>query len=48
VVAAATATRALPGVDGEPVPASMLHSASLAAIADLFAVVVPTSSAIQD
>lgn len=40
VVAAATATRALPGTDGEPVPAAALHAASLAAIADLFAVVV--------
>ena len=48
VVAAATATRALPGVDGDPVPASMLHSASLAAIADLFAVVVARTSDIPD
>ena len=40
VVAAATATRALPGVEGE-VPAAAVHSASLAAVADLFAVVVP-------
>ena len=40
VVAAATATRALPGTDGTPVPAAALHVASLAAIADLFAVVV--------
>jgi nicotinamidase-related amidase len=48
VVAAATATRALPGVDGDPVPASTLHSASLAAIADLFAVVVARTSEIPD
>lgn len=41
VVAAATATRALPGVGGEAVPASAVHAASLAAVADLFAVVVP-------
>lgn len=40
VVAAATATRALPGTDGTPVSAGALHAASLAAIADLFAVVV--------
>ncbi|MHA0288430.1 cysteine hydrolase family protein [Mycobacterium sp. C3-094] len=40
VVAAATATRPLPGVGGEPVPASALQAASLAAVADLFAVVV--------
>jgi nicotinamidase-related amidase len=46
VVAAATATRALPGLDGRPVPASTLHTASLAAIADLFAVVVSDAAAI--
>lgn len=40
VVAAATATRSLPGVGGEPVTASTLQSASLAALSDLFAVVV--------
>jgi nicotinamidase-related amidase len=48
VVAAATATRALPGVGGEPMPASILHSASLAAISDLFAIVVPDASTIPD
>ena len=48
VVAAATATRALPGVDGDPVPAGVLHSASLAAIADLFAVVIPDGSGLPD
>ncbi|CAN5802598.1 hypothetical protein BH10ACT9_BH10ACT9_36580 [soil metagenome] len=47
VVAAATATRSLPGVDG-PVPAAALHSASLAAVADLFAIVVPTASSVPD
>ena len=48
VVAAATATRALPGVDGPSVPAAVIHSASLAAIADLFAVVVADGSGIPD
>ena len=41
VVASATATRSLPGLDGE-VSAEALHTASLAGIADLFAVVAPT------
>ncbi|GAS96756.1 nicotinamidase-like amidase [Mycolicibacterium canariasense] len=40
VVAAATATRALPGPDG-PVAAATVQAASLAALSDLFAVVVP-------
>ena len=48
VVAAATATRTLPGVDGASVPAQALHTASLAAVADLFAVVVPKASDIPD
>lgn len=48
VVAAATATRTLPGVGGESVPAAALHTASLAAVADLFAVVVPNASDIPD
>jgi len=48
VVAAATATRALPGVGDESVPAAAMQSASLAAMADLFAVVVPDSTAIPD
>ena len=47
VVAAATATRALPGPDGA-VPASSLQSASLAGIADMFAVVVPDANGIPD
>jgi nicotinamidase-related amidase len=44
VVAGATATRALPGLAGELVPAAALQSASLAGIADLFGIVVPTAS----
>jgi nicotinamidase-related amidase len=48
VVSGATATRALPGADGEPVSAAALQAASLAAMADLFAVVVPKSSEIPD
>jgi len=48
VVAAATATRSLPGIGGEQVPASVIQEASLAGIADLFAVVVPSASAIGD
>jgi nicotinamidase-related amidase len=47
VVASATATRALPGVDGRPVAPSALQVASLAALADLFAVVAADSSAIR-
>jgi nicotinamidase-related amidase len=47
VVAAATATRALPGPDGT-VSASALQSASLAALSDMFAVVVPDATAIPD
>jgi nicotinamidase-related amidase len=41
IVAAATATRALPTVKGAVVPAAALQEASLAALSDLFAVVVP-------
>ncbi len=44
VVAGATATRELPGPDGGAVPASALQAASLAAIADLFGVVVSKAS----
>ena len=40
IVASATATRGLPGPGGLPVPAATLQSASLAGIADLFALVV--------
>lgn len=48
VVAGATATRALPGLHGEPVSAATLHAASLAAISDLFGIVVPGASDIPD
>ncbi|MDL5157645.1 cysteine hydrolase family protein [Actinomycetospora termitidis] len=47
VVAGATATRALPGPGGV-VEASSLQSASLAALSDMFAVVVPDASAVPD
>ena len=47
VVAGATATRALPGPTGD-IPAATLQAASLAAIADLFGIVVPNSSAVPD
>jgi nicotinamidase-related amidase len=51
VVAGATATRALPlsgaGPDGV-VPAPAVQLASLAALADLFAIVVPGSAAVPD
>lgn len=48
VVAAATATRALPGIDGNVVSPRALQVASLAAISDLFGVVVPTAAEILD
>jgi nicotinamidase-related amidase len=48
VVASATATRALPGVCDAVVSAESLQAASLAALADLFAVVVPDADAIPD
>lgn len=53
VVAGATATRALPapGIAGgsdAAVPASAMQAASLAAISDLFAIVVPDTKAIPD
>lgn len=48
VVAAATATRTLAGPDGAPVPAADMQSASLAAMSDLFAVVVPDVAGIPD
>jgi nicotinamidase-related amidase len=47
VVAAATATRPLP-VTGEVVSAAALQIASLAALADMFAIVVPDSAALPD
>ena len=48
VVASATATRALPGPGTDAVPAAVMQIASLAAIADLFGVVVPDAAAIPD
>lgn len=48
VVAAATATRTLAGPDSTPVPAAAMQAASLAAMADLFAVVVPDAAGIPD
>lgn len=48
VVASATATRALPGLGDQTVPAASLQAASLAALADLFAVVAPDAAAIPD
>lgn len=48
VVAAATATRALPGVGDTSVPAAAMQSASLAAMADLFAIVVPRAGDLPD
>lgn len=44
VVAAATATRALPNPTGGEVPAREMHEAALAALSDLFAIVVPDAS----
>lgn len=44
VVATATATRALPGIGSESVSAAAIQAASLAGIADLFAVVVPDAA----
>jgi nicotinamidase-related amidase len=48
VVSAATATRSLPGTDGHPISAPLLQSASLATLADLFALVVGKSDDIPD
>ena len=48
VVASATATRALPGVGDDTVSAATMQAASLAAMADLFAVVVPSARSIPD
>jgi len=48
VVASATATRALPGLGDATVTADAQQAASLAAMADLFAVVVPSSHDIPD
>jgi nicotinamidase-related amidase len=46
VVAAATATRPLPGTDGSVVSAAALQVASLAALQDLFAVVAEDTAAL--
>ncbi len=48
VVAAATATRALPGLNGNVLPASTIHDAALASLADLFAIVATSQSDISD
>ena len=47
VVASTTATRSLPGMDGSVVSAASLQQASLAGLADLFAVVAPKVSDIR-
>ncbi|MEQ3551977.1 cysteine hydrolase family protein [Pseudonocardia nematodicida] len=48
VVAAATATRALPGIDGTAVPAAEVHAAALAGLSDLPAIVVPDHKSVPD
>lgn len=49
VVASATATRAIPNpATGGDVPAQQLQDASLSALGDMFAVVVPTAKAVPD
>ncbi|HML27749.1 MAG TPA: cysteine hydrolase family protein [Hyphomicrobium sp.] len=48
VVGNATATRSLPNPSGGAISAKDLHEASLAALHDIFAVVVPTSDNIPD
>ena len=49
VVASATATRAIPNpATGGDVPAQQLQDASLSALGDMFAVVVPTTVAVPD
>lgn len=48
VVASATATRDLPGTDGSLVPAAQLQAASLAGLADLFAVIARNAADIRD
>ncbi len=44
VVASATATRSLPNPIGGDLPAQEVHEAALAALADIFAIVVPDGS----
>lgn len=48
VVSGATATRSLPDADGGEVSAAALQAASLAAIQDMFGVVVPRSADVPD
>jgi nicotinamidase-related amidase len=48
VVGAATATRALPGPSGNVLPASTIHDAALASLADLFAIIATSQSDIDD
>jgi nicotinamidase-related amidase len=48
IVAAATATRDLPGVDGSIVPAAAVQAASLAAVGDLFALVAARQRDLKD
>ncbi|EYF00520.1 cysteine hydrolase family protein [Chondromyces apiculatus] len=48
IVASATASRALPSPTGGVVPAQVVHEAALAAVGDLFAVVVPRGDALRD
>lgn len=47
VVAAATATRSLPNPTGGVTPAKALHDASLTALHDIFAVVVPSGADVK-
>lgn len=49
VVASATATRAIPNaVSGSDMPAQQLQDASLSALGDMFAVVVPSEESVPD
>jgi len=49
VVASATATRAIPNpATGSDVPAQQLQDASLSALGDMFAVVVPRADGVPD
>jgi nicotinamidase-related amidase len=48
IVASTTATRALPVVGGGDVPAQSIHQGALAAVADLFALVVPDVGDLPD
>ena len=48
VPASATATRPLPGADGSTLAAESVQAVALAALGDLFAVVVPTVAGIPD